>query len=84
MLRQTQIGEDNSWCIEWTNYVIGCRDRARYIDLRVHRAHQAVQECEIHLYKVKLEDQLADVLTKALPEPLLRRCLSQLCPGHGA
>lgn len=84
MRRPTPIGEDNSGCIEWTNYVIGGRDRARHIDLRVHRAHQAVQEGDIHLYKVKSEDQLADVLTKALPEPLLLRCLSQLCPGHGA
>ena len=31
--RPTSIGEDNSWCIEWTNYVICCSDRARHINL---------------------------------------------------
>ena len=56
--------------------MIGGRDLARHIDLRVHRAHQAVQEGDIHLYKVKSRTSWRT--------PLLRRCLSQLCPGHGA
>ena len=71
----TPVGEDNSACIEWTNYIIGGRERAKHIDLRKHFAHQAVQDGEIHLYKVASADQLADLLTKSLSEPLLLRCV---------
>ena len=31
--------------------MIGGHFWARHIDLRVHREHQAVQECDIYLYK---------------------------------
>ena len=69
--------EDNSACIEWTNYIIGGlgRERSKHTDLRKHLAPQAVQDGEIHLYKVALADQLADLLTKSLSEPLLLRCV---------
>ena len=71
----TPVGEDNSACIEWTNYIIGGHDLAKPIDLRKHFAHQAVQDGEIHPYKVASADQLADLLTKSLSEPLLLRCV---------
>lgn len=71
----TPVGEDNSACIEWTNYVIGGRERAKHIDLRKHFAHQAVQDGEIYMYKVASADQLADLLTKSLTEPLLLCCV---------
>ena len=68
-------GEDNSACIEWTNCIIGGRERAKHTDLRKHFAHQAVQDGEIHLHKVASADQLADLLTKSLTEPLLLCCV---------
>jgi len=72
----TPVGEDNTACIEWANYVIGGRERAKHIDLRKHFAHAAVQNGEIVLYKVASCDQLADILTKALSQPLMERCIS--------
>jgi hypothetical protein len=76
MLGPTPVGEDNTACIEWANYVIGGRERAKHIDLRKHFAHAAVQNGEIVLYKVASCDQLADILTKALSQPLMERCIS--------
>ena len=60
------------------------RDRARPAGLRVRLARRAVRHGGIHLRKVRSEDRLADVVTKALPEPLRRRRLSQLCTVYGA
>jgi hypothetical protein len=83
MKHPTPIGEDNSGCIEWTNYVIGGRERAKHIDLCKHFAHDAVQNGEIILYKVSSQDQLADFLTKPLSEPLFNHCVGNLIT-HGA
>ena len=44
----------------------------------MHRAHQAVQAGEIPLYKVQSSEQLADILTKQLPEPALNYIISRL------
>jgi len=64
----TPVGEDNSECIEWTNYtdIIGGRERAKHIDLCKHFAHQALQDGKIHLYKVASADHLTDLITKSL------------------
>ena len=48
MKAPTPVGEDNSACIEWANYIIGGRERAKHIDLRKHFAHQAVQDGEMY------------------------------------
>ena len=53
-------------------------------DLKVHKARQAVQDGEIHFHKVKSENQLAKVLTKALPDPLFPRCLPKPKLAYGA
>ena len=63
----TPVGEDNSACMEWTNCVVGARQRARHLELRVHHAHHALQAGEIRLYKVQSSEQLADILTRQLP-----------------
>ena len=54
-----------------THYEISGRDWARNIDLKALRAHHAVQGAHHAV-------QDSDVVTKALPEPLLRRHLSRL------
>ena len=58
--------EDNTACIEWTNNVIGGRERAKHTDIRKHFAHEAAQLGHLRLYRVSTADQLADVFTKSL------------------
>jgi hypothetical protein len=78
MRNATPVGEDNTGCIEWSNYVIGGRERAKHIDLRKHFAHEAVQNGEIILYKVSTRDQLADILTKGLSRMPFDHCMTGL------
>jgi len=46
---------------------VGGSDRAKHIDLRVHFVHNAVQDKIVSLHSVKSEENVADILTKALP-----------------
>ena len=62
----TAVFEDNTACIEWSNHVMGGRERAKHIDIRKHFAHEAVQNGHMRLYKISTEYQLADLLTKGL------------------
>lgn len=62
----TAVFEDNTTCIEWSNHVMGGRERAEHIDIRKHFAHEAVQNGHMRLYKIPTEYQLADLLTKGL------------------
>ena len=65
----TEVFEDNTACIEWSNHVLGGRERAKHIDIRKHFAHEAVQNGHIWLYQISTEYQLADLLTKPLYRP---------------
>ena len=62
--------EDNTACIEWTNNVIGGRERAMHTDIRKHFAHEAAQLGHLRLYRVSTADQLADLFTKSLQPKL--------------
>ena len=62
----TPVYEDNTACIEWTNNVIGGRERAKHIDIRKLFAHEAAQIGHPRLKRVSTDDQLADVFTKSL------------------
>lgn len=42
-------------------------DRSKHIDVRFHFLRELVAAQEVALVHVKTEDQLADILTKALP-----------------
>ena len=42
-IEPTPVYEDNTGCIEWTNNVLGGRERATHIDIRKHFAHEAAQ-----------------------------------------
>ncbi len=57
---------------------MGGRERAKHIDIRKHfaRAHEAVQNGYMRLYKIPTEYQLVDLLTMALQRGQLERCPS--------
>ena len=65
-LDNTAVFEDNTACIEWSNHVMGGRERAKHIDIRKHFAHEVVQNGHMRLFKIPTEYQLADLLTKGL------------------
>ena len=65
----TPVYEDDNVCIEWTNNVIGGRERAKHINIRKHFAHEAALLGHLRLNRVSTTDQLrrlADVFTKSL------------------
>ena len=74
----TPVYEDNTACIEWTNNVIGGRERAKHIDIRKHFAHEAVQLGHLRLIRVATTEQLADVFTKSLQPRLHAACIGGL------
>ena len=59
----TPVYEDNNACIEWSNNIIGGRERAKHIDIRKHFAHEVIQNGEMRLVRVPTSSQLADILT---------------------
>ena len=74
----TPIGEDNRTCVAWAEGAVGGSDRAKHIDLRVHFVHEAVQANVLSLQVVRSADNLADLFTKPLAQPVfvsLRRRL---------
>ena len=48
----TQVFEDNSTCIAWSEGSVGGSDRAKHIDLREHFVHDAVKEDVLQLVAV--------------------------------
>ena len=60
------VHEGNNACIEWSNNIIGGRERAKHIDIRKHFAHEAVQNGHLRLIRVETSKQLADIFTKGL------------------
>ncbi len=70
----TVVYEDNTACIEWGNLIIGGRERAKHIDIRKHFAHEVIQNRHMRLIRVPMDEQFADIFTKALPFPQFERC----------
>ncbi len=66
--------EDNNPCIEWGNNIIGCRERAKHIDIRNHFAHEAIQNGHVRLVRVDTSEHLADIFTKGLHQGACRPC----------
>ena len=66
----TPIGEDNRTCVAWAEGAAGGSDRAKHIDLRVHFVHDAVQSKVLSLQVVRSADNLADIFTKPLWQPV--------------
>ena len=74
----TQVFEDNTACIEWSDHVMGGRERAKHIDIRKHFAHEVIQRQEMRLIKVDTANQLADIFTKPLPYPQFQACIQRI------
>ena len=55
-----------------------CGERAKHIDIRKHFAHEVVQNRHMRLYKISMEYQLADLLTKPLHRRVFEHCLYNL------
>ena len=62
------VFEDNNSCIE----LVKCpkmRPRTKHIGLKYHHFRSKVKEGLISIRYIHTKDQIADLLTKALPEP---------------
>ena len=64
----TPIFEDNRTCIAWSEGSVGGSDSAKHIELRYHFVHNAVQDGVLTLHAVNSANNVADLLTKPLPE----------------
>jgi len=73
----TPVFKDNTACIEWRNNVIGCRERAKDIDIRKHFAHEAIKNGDLILKKVPTILQLADIMRQRLTPTFC-------CPSYNA
>jgi hypothetical protein len=77
----TPVYEDNSACIEWSNNIIGGRERAKHIDIRKHFAHQVVQNRHLLLVRVSTSKQLAGIFTKGLHAKPWAACVKSILSG---
>jgi hypothetical protein len=62
----TRINEDNQGCIQLAKNPVH-HQRTKHIDIQVHFIREAIETGEIALEYINTRDQLADILTKALP-----------------
>jgi hypothetical protein len=68
----TLIYEDNRGAMALANNT-GWHKRTKHIDVKYHFLRERVATGEVKLEYVKTGDQVADMLTKALPAPALRQ-----------
>jgi hypothetical protein len=54
-------------------------DRSKHIRMRYHFICQSVEDGDVHPKHVCTEDQIADLLTKALPKGRFEELLGQIC-----
>ncbi len=65
----TEAGNDTRKCIALSEGSVEGRSRAKRIDLSIHFVHAPIRKTITSLHSIKSERKVADVLTKALPEP---------------
>ncbi len=53
----TPVYEDITTCIEWGNHIIGGRERAKHTDIRMHFAHEAIQNRHMRLIRIPTDEQ---------------------------
>ena len=68
----TVIYDDNQGCIAMSKNPIQHK-RTKHIDIRYHFVREAVAREEIRLCYVPTEDQVGDLLTKAVPKGVVLR-----------
>ena len=79
--KATTMYEDNKACISFSrNHT--CHDRSKHIDIRHHWLRELVTEkCVVKLGHVKTDIQIADVMTKYLPETKFLGFRKQMLEG---
>ena len=73
----TVIHEDNQACIAQSKNPVN-HQRNRHVLLRYHYLRDIVDQGHATLQYIKTKDQLADVMTKALPSPTFNHFLPSL------
>jgi hypothetical protein len=53
-------------------------DRSKHIDIKYHHIRECVQDGRINVDYVRTSEQLADILTKALPRPRFQELRKKL------
>jgi hypothetical protein len=75
---QCKLFEDNSGAVELAN-VPKMRPRTKHINAKYHHFRQYVAKKTIQVLKISTLDQLADILTKNLPETLFLKFRKLIC-----
>jgi hypothetical protein len=75
---QCKLFEDNSGALELAN-VAKMRPRTKHINAKYHHFRQYVADKNIKVLKIATLDQLADILTKNLPETLFSKFRKLIC-----
>jgi hypothetical protein len=65
----TPVFADNETWITWSEGSIGGCVRAKHVDLRMHFVHAAGAAGLLHLHKIDIWLNAADILTKATTSP---------------
>jgi hypothetical protein len=60
--------EDNAVAIEIAN-VPKMRPKAKHLNIKHHHFREEVKKRTISIYHTRIEEQIADIFTKSLPEP---------------
>ena len=71
------ILEDNQGCIALSENPIHHK-RTKHIDVRYHYTREKVEDGTIKLEYISTEDQVADLLTKALPQARHHKLMKQI------
>ncbi len=75
----TPVYEDKTACIEWSNNVIGGRERAKHIDVRKPFAREAIRSGHVRL--IRVSTTLADIFTKSIHLPQREACITSILGG---
>ena len=75
-----KVFEDNSGALELAR-LPKLRPRTKHINVCYHHFREHIRKGLIKIFPVSTEDQIADILTKALPQNLFQRHRRYLC-GH--
>jgi hypothetical protein len=67
-----KVFEDNSGAIEIAR-VPKIRPRTKHLNVKLHHFRDYVERSEITIHAISTHDQLADMLTKPVPQPVLDR-----------
>jgi hypothetical protein len=67
-----KVFEDNSGAIEIAR-VPKIRPRTKHLNVKLHHFRDYVERGEITIHAISTHDQLADMLTKPVPQPILDR-----------